>query len=214
MSMQNLLQWAPRKGVDLLGTGDCLHTGWNDELSEHLVEDGSGLLRPKQGGALRFVLMAEVEAVFDAGEREARIHLLVALPGFDAASHLRTNLKTCADLDAEAVPCFKMPPAELVERILNACPEALIGAAHIWNPCSSVYGSKNGFSSLKECFGDLADEITWVETGSTASPICFATCSSTRGSMLAKVPTAPEIAQVATSFRAAIRRCLQRSNSA
>ncbi len=23
MSVQNLLQWAPRKGIDLLGTGDC-----------------------------------------------------------------------------------------------------------------------------------------------------------------------------------------------
>jgi PHP family Zn ribbon phosphoesterase len=170
MSMQNLLQWAPRKGVDLLGTGDCLHPGWNDELAEHLVEDGSGLLRPKQGGALRFVLMAEVEAVFDAGEGDARIHLLVALPGFDAASQLRRNLKASADLDAETVPCFKMPPAELVERILNACPEALIGAAHIWNPCSSIYGSKNGFSSLKECFGDLAGEITWVETGLSSDP--------------------------------------------
>ena len=41
--------------------------------------------------------------------------------------------------------------------------------------------------------------ITCVETGSTASPIALATCASTRGSILAKVPTAPEIAQVATS---------------
>ena len=41
--------------------------------------------------------------------------------------------------------------------------------------------------------------MTWVEIGSTASPIFFATCASTRGSTWAKVPTAPEIAQVATS---------------
>jgi hypothetical protein len=34
------------------------------------------------------------------------------------------------------------------------------------------------------------------------------------GSMLAKVPTAPEIAQVATSCLAAIRRSFARSNSA
>ena len=94
----------------------------------------------------------------------------MALPGFDAANQLRTNLGPCADLSAETVPSFKMLPVELVERILNACPEALIGAAHIWSPCSSVYGSKNRFSSLKECFGDLADEITWVETGLSGDP--------------------------------------------
>ena len=55
---------------------------------------------------------------------------------------------------------------------------------------------------------------TCVETGSGFSPIFSATCSSTRGSMLAKVPTAPEIAQVAISSRAAMRRERQRSNSA
>ena len=44
--------------------------------------------------------------------------------------------------------------------------------------------------------------ITCVETGSGVRPIFAATYSSTRGSMLAKVPTAPEMAQVATSLRA------------
>ena len=41
--------------------------------------------------------------------------------------------------------------------------------------------------------------ITCVEIGSGFRPIAFATCASTRGSICAKVPTAPEIAQVATS---------------
>ena len=56
--------------------------------------------------------------------------------------------------------------------------------------------------------------ITWVETGSGESPSFFATYSSTLGSMLAKVPTAPEIAQVETSCLAAINRARQRVNSA
>lgn len=170
MSVQNLLQWAPRKGIDLLGTGDCLHPGWCDELADHLVEDGSGLLRPKQSGTLRFVLTVEVEAVFPVEDREARVHLLVALPGFSAVEQLRSNLAACADLGAEAIPSFRMPPAELVERILNTDERALMAAAHIWSPCSSLYGSKNGFSSLVECFGSLADEITCVETGLSSDP--------------------------------------------
>ena len=56
--------------------------------------------------------------------------------------------------------------------------------------------------------------ITWVETGSKVSPSFSATYSSTRGSILAKVPTAPEIAQVATSARASSRRFRLRANSA
>ena len=54
----------------------------------------------------------------------------------------------------------------------------------------------------------------WVEIGSGVRPSFLQTYSSTEGSILAKVPTAPEIAQVATSARAAIRRVLQRLNSA
>ena len=56
--------------------------------------------------------------------------------------------------------------------------------------------------------------ITWVEIGSGVSPIALATWASTRGSICANVPTAPEIAQVATSLRAATSRALARSNSA
>jgi hypothetical protein len=44
--------------------------------------------------------------------------------------------------------------------------------------------------------------ITCVEIGSGLSPSSAATWASTRGSMFANVPTAPEIAQVATSSRA------------
>ena len=46
--------------------------------------------------------------------------------------------------------------------------------------------------------------MIWVETGSTASPIARATCASTWGSICANVPTAPEMAQVATFVRARI----------
>ena len=56
--------------------------------------------------------------------------------------------------------------------------------------------------------------MTWVEIVSGASPICSATYSSTRGSMLANVPTAPDSAQVATSMRAAVSRSRLRANSA
>ena len=48
--------------------------------------------------------------------------------------------------------------------------------------------------------------ITCVEIGSGFRPILAQTCASTLGSTLAKVPTAPEIAPVAISSRAASRR--------
>ena len=56
--------------------------------------------------------------------------------------------------------------------------------------------------------------MTCVETGSGDRPSFSATYSSMRGSILANVPTAPEMAQVAISSRAAIRRLRARWNSA
>ncbi len=44
--------------------------------------------------------------------------------------------------------------------------------------------------------------MTWVDIGSISRPISLHTCSSTYGSILANVPTAPDIAPVAISMRA------------
>ncbi len=52
--------------------------------------------------------------------------------------------------------------------------------------------------------------MIWVEIGSTVRPIFSATWRSTAGSILAKVPTAPEMAQVAISLRAATSRARPR----
>ena len=56
--------------------------------------------------------------------------------------------------------------------------------------------------------------ITWVEIGSGVEAELGGDMRFDLGSMLANVPTAPEIAQVAMSSRAAISRARQRSNSA
>ena len=56
--------------------------------------------------------------------------------------------------------------------------------------------------------------MTCVLIGSGRRPIMRQTCSSTAGSMLAKVPTAPEIAPVATSSRARSSRSRPRAISA
>ena len=56
--------------------------------------------------------------------------------------------------------------------------------------------------------------MTWVEIGSGTNPILSATWRSTAGSMLAKVPTAPEMAQVAISVLARRNRSRARPKAA
>lgn len=40
-----------------------------------------------------------------------------------------------------------------------------------WTPWFSLYGSKSGFDSIKECFGELSNYIYAVETGLSSDPI-------------------------------------------
>ena len=42
--------------------------------------------------------------------------------------------------------------------------------AHIWTPWFAVLGSKSGFDSIAECYGDLAEHIFAVETGLSSDP--------------------------------------------
>jgi uncharacterized protein (TIGR00375 family) len=49
-------------------------------------------------------------------------------------------------------------------------PAFIIYPAHIWTPWFSVFGSKSGFDSLEECFGDSAGHIHAIETGLSSDP--------------------------------------------
>lgn len=42
--------------------------------------------------------------------------------------------------------------------------------AHIWTPWFSLFGSKSGFDSIDECFGDLTGHIFALETGLSSDP--------------------------------------------
>jgi PHP family Zn ribbon phosphoesterase len=170
MSLPDLLFWAPRKGLDLLGTGDFIHTNWLEELNDLLEADESGLLKPKDGSSTRFLLTAEVKAVFEVEHRMAETHLLITAPHFEAARRLRSQLTPLKVSNGETTPGFRMFPAELVERILVASPESCAIPCHIWTPSSAVYASKSGFSKLRDCFGGMSAEIFALETGLSCDP--------------------------------------------
>jgi uncharacterized protein (TIGR00375 family) len=170
MTIPNLIAWARWKGIHVLGTGDFTHPQWLEEIEEYLEEDDSGLLRPKQETELRFLFTTEVETGISSLDKSSRLHLLVTAPGLEDVRSLRVALSEISDLNSEGHPSFPVPCHELVERILAASPHSLVIPCHILTPINSLYGSRSGSVSWKDCFAAMASEIHAVETGLSSDP--------------------------------------------
>lgn len=44
LDLEYLFWWAARKGIGVVGTGDCVHPIWLAEIKDKLVAQGNGLL--------------------------------------------------------------------------------------------------------------------------------------------------------------------------
>ena len=162
--------WAKRKGIQLLGTGDFLYPDWLGSLQAYLEPDDHGFLSPKEGDDVRFMLTSEFEVLFQIEGRKHQVHLLVTAPDLEVARHLAGVLGQFADLENSGIPRFQMCASEVLARILDESRESLVIPLHIWSPWGSLYGSKFGFDSLAECFGDLSSQVPAVETGLSSDP--------------------------------------------
>jgi uncharacterized protein (TIGR00375 family) len=183
-----LAAWAAVKGIAVLGTGDFTHPGWRAELREALIPDeASGLCRLKdparaarllpQFAALTehapqplFMLQAEISSIYKRGGQVRKVHNLVYMPDFDAAGRLCKRLETIGNLASDGRPILGLDSRHLLEMVLEADARAALIPAHIWTPWFSLFGSKSGFDSIEECFGDLTDEIFALETGLSSDP--------------------------------------------
>ena len=185
LSVRSLAAWAEVKGIGVLGTGDCTHPGWLDEIGRELREDGSGLLalRDASGlageipgmegrlaGTARFMLQGEISSIYKRGGKVRKVHNLVYLPTLEAAKSLNLKLAQVGNLASDGRPILGLDSRTLLSMVLDTHPEAFLVPAHIWTPWFSLFGSMSGFDSVEECFGDLTGHIFAMETGLSSDP--------------------------------------------
>src|SRR4051794_17003259 len=182
LTLPNLAWWARRKGIALLGTGDFTHPAWFDHLRENLVDAGPGLFRladeaevtKRLPGSLqaspsaRFMLSVEISTIYKRDDRTRKVHHLVYVPDFEAAARFNTALGRIGNLTADGRPILGLDSRNLLEIALEA--GGYLVPAHIWTPWFSALGSKSGFDAIADCYADLADHVTAVETGLSSDP--------------------------------------------
>lgn len=171
--LSNLVMWAKKKGVGLLGTGDFTHPAWLRMLKDELLESSDGLfvLKETPETGVRFILTCEVALVYKQGSKIRRIHNLIFAPSLEAVDKLVLVLeKRGVNLKADGRPIFKMSCEELLKVCKEVDERMEVVPAHVWTPHFGVFGSMSGFDSLEEAFGSMAKYVFALETGLSSDP--------------------------------------------
>ena len=167
ITFENLARWARLKGIDLLATGDFTHPVWFRETANKLRDSGNSLY---ELDGVHFVLGTEVSCSSLQGGRRRRVHLLVLAPSLAVVERINAALASKGKLESDGRPSLQVSPRDLVHHLLEIDPRCMVIPAHAWTPWFGVFGSKSGFDSLEECFGDATAHIHAVETGLSSDP--------------------------------------------
>ena len=178
---ENLDFWARKKGISLIGTGDFTHPVWREELKERLVSEENGLYRLRDeyvkeesrkfpGEGTRFVVSGEISSIYKKNGKTRKVHNVILLPSLETADAMAQRLEKIGNIHSDGRPILGLDSHDLLEMMLDVCPEGILIPAHIWTPHFSVLGAKSGFDSVEECFEELTPYVHALETGLSSDP--------------------------------------------
>ncbi len=155
MDLPHMSKAARIKGVDMLGTGDCLYRPWLDELESNLEKIGDRY----ENNGVAYIIQAEVETTIGG-----RIHHLLFFPSLSSAYKLHDIiLEGGYSQLTSGRPQLKMSPEGLVSLARGV--GALIGPSHAFTPWTSMYAA---FESIHDCYGTNTKHVTFLELGLSA----------------------------------------------
>ncbi len=184
LDLENLYISASQKGIDIVGTGDFTHPGWFAEIEEKLIYDENGLLTLKEDikkecdiyipqnckRDVKFILTSEISSIYKKNGKTRKNHNLIFAKDLTQAKEINRRLDKIGNIKSDGRPILGLDAKNLLEIILEVGKENFLVPAHIWTPWFSLFGSKSGFDSIRECFEDLTDHIFALETGLSSDP--------------------------------------------
>ena len=152
ITVKNLARQARIKGLNIIGTGDCLHPKWREELERELqYSDG---IYEKEG--IYFIPSVEIKD-------KNRVHHLIFLETLKDFDRLYNKWKEHGKLDKIGVPTIHLDGEQITKEVFDL--NGIIGPAHIFVPWESMYKS---FDSINDCYGEFSSKITFIELGLSA----------------------------------------------
>ncbi|MDP2631565.1 MAG: endonuclease Q family protein [Candidatus Uhrbacteria bacterium] len=197
LTLENNALWCAKKGVDVLGTADFTHPAWFSEIQSKLEEAEPGLYKLRipltsplgKGGdstgtspnpslerrgvsEIRFMMTTEVAQIYKKDGKVRRIHNIIMAPSIEAVGKINKWLTEQGfNLKADGRPILGIDSELLYRQLKDINERIIVIPAHAWTPWFSVFGSKSGFDSIEECFGEMTPYIYAIETGLSSDPL-------------------------------------------
>lgn len=186
--LEHLFIYSKLKGIDILGTGDFTHPKWFNELKTKLYLEENGLLSIKKevldniedknlieinnifNKNIHFIPTAEIACIFKEKDKGRRLHIILVANNLESVEKINQKLSEIGNLHSDGRPILGLHAKKLLEICLNIDKNILFIPAHVFTPWFGLYGSKSGFDSIYDCFGDMTQYIYALETGLSADP--------------------------------------------
>ena len=148
IDLRKVAEGAKKKGLDVIGTGDCLHPAWQREIKKYEKNGDIEI------DGVHFILTTEVED-------KNRVHHLILFPDFYSVNDFKKRIaKHAKNVDYEGRPKIMIGGSEILEFALDS--NALIGPAHAFTPWTSLYAY---FDSMLDYYGG---KPSFIELGLSA----------------------------------------------
>jgi len=185
LNLEEIYKWGKIKGINIIGTGDFTHPLWLKEIKEKLepAEEGLFILKDEiskkiddelplkvKNNLMRFVLTVEISNIYKRHEKVRKVHNVLVVPNLKTAEKINLKLSKIGNLRSDGRPILGLNSEDLLKITLNANENSLFIPAHIWTPWFAMFGSKSGFDSIYEAFGENEKYIYAVETGLSSDP--------------------------------------------
>lgn len=176
VGISSLHLWAQKKGISVIGTGDFTHPIWFSELKSQLEETGVGVYQLRAQTTKKefqpyFLLTTELACIYKEGGKQRRVHVLVCAPTFEVVEKINAAfINNGFNITSDGRPILGISLRNLSELLFSIDPEIMLIPAHIWTPWFGTLGSKSGYDSLDEAFGEYSKYIYAVESGLSSDP--------------------------------------------
>jgi len=174
LTLENNALWCEKKGVNVLGTADFTHPKWFAEIKEKLVEAEQGMYSLKSGAhdSMRYMLTTELSQIYRKNDRTRRIHNIVMAPSIESVEKINSWMTDRGfNLKSDGRPILGIDSEELYKNLKDLDEKIIMIPAHAWTPWFSIFGSKSGFDTIEECFGEMSEFIYAIETGLSSDPL-------------------------------------------